>query len=98
MLLYLDYNEQLDKPTEEWMLREANEGKPEQPEALGILYRTRNYETTYHGGGLVDQPAVLMMELDTCIRAENEHERIQLINQRLRQEFEAQKRENDGKV
>lgn len=45
-----------------------------QPEALGILYQLRNYQTTYWPGGLANQPSILLMELNKCIEAEKKAE------------------------
>jgi hypothetical protein len=42
-----------------------------QPEPLSILYMLRSSRTTYWGGGLWEQPYLLLLELSTCENAEN---------------------------
>ena len=89
VLAYLEHEEGSGASFENAMLNTSQGNAPEQPEPLAILYTLRNHRTTYSSGGLSNQPAVLMMELNECIRAENEHARIQAVNQRLKEQFEA---------
>lgn len=44
---------------------------PPQPEPLGIYYQLKNFNTLYLPGGLANQPAILVMELNKVIEAKN---------------------------
>lgn len=62
---------------------------PEQPEPLTILRRLRRFNSQPWSGGYLDQPWILMAELNEVIEAEIEYDNLQSFNKYLAQSIKA---------
>jgi hypothetical protein len=91
--LWLEYEEVQTKPQIDQDLflidlAERGIGTPEQPEPLTTLRKLRrfNFSSLYYSGGLSNQPHIWLDEINAAIDGEIEHERITLINLKLKQQ------------
>lgn len=70
--------------------------QPPQPEPLSLLYELRRFGLTYWEGAYVDQPEILMWELNTCIDAEVEVRNRQVAQLKAQEEFLQSLKKGDG--
>lgn len=59
---------------------DPKEGKPEAPEAIRLRNLCLGYHTLWNGGGMAEQPWLLMWEWSVCDEAEEEYRRFERIN------------------
>lgn len=83
----------------EW-LGEHNDTAPEQPEPLAILRRLRrfNFSVMMYSGGYLNQPHILMRELNTVMDAELEYDEFKLANLRLTELMKQKEAEDAAKL